>query len=41
MWKPILRKFSSDRAGYIKQKVWKQNLKYLQFLEIRKNYKSC
>ena len=23
MWKPILRKCSSDRAGYIKQKMWK------------------
>ena len=26
MWKPILRKFSSDIAGYIKQKVWKTKL---------------
>ena len=26
MLKPILRKILSDRAGYIKQKVWKTKL---------------
>ena len=39
LWKPILRKYLSDRAGYIKEKVWKTKLE--KFLEFKKKYKCC